>query len=65
MKIKEIESLFDFELESQDYEDDSIQVLSSTNLKPLDIFEKVTDNKSKDIYEVTPRLMKCCLMKKL
>ena len=31
MKIKEIESLFDFELESQDYEDDSIQVLASTN----------------------------------
>ena len=42
-EIKEIESLFDFELESQDYEDDSIQV--SSQMKPLDIFEKVTDNK--------------------
>tara|TARA_X000000950_G_scaffold36863_1_gene39346 strand:+ start:1150 stop:1935 length:786 start_codon:yes stop_codon:yes gene_type:complete len=56
MKIKEIKSLFDFELESQDYEDDSIQVLSSINLKPLDIFEKVADNKVEGIYEVTPEV---------
>ena len=56
MKIKEIESLFDFELESQDYEVDSIRVLSSTNLKSLDIFEKVADNKTEDIYEVTPEV---------
>jgi len=56
MKLKEIQTLFDFELENQDDNFNLIKVLSSTNLKPLDVFEKVADNKSESIYEITPEV---------